>query len=136
MIRKVMVGTDTSNSADMAVEAAASLARLHDAELLVLYVRPAVEAKAVFDPRNAPDPGGYLRGMGDRFPSVRIRTRQESGDTIAAICAVAEEESADVIVVGNRGTHGRRREFLSSVPGGLLRKAPTSVLIVDTRVAQ
>jgi nucleotide-binding universal stress UspA family protein len=136
MIRKILVGTDTSNSADMAVEAAASLAGLHHAELLVLYVRPRVEARAVFDPQKSPDPAGYLRRVGERFPDVRTRTREESGDTISAICSVAEEEGADVIVVGNRGTHGRRREFLSSVPGGLLRQAPTSVLIVDTRVAQ
>lgn len=136
MIRTVMVGTDTSTSADLAVEAAASLARLHEAELLVLYVRPRVEATAVFDPKKAPDPGGYLRRVGERFPDVRTRTRQESGDPISAIVAVAEEEGADVIVVGNRGTRGRRREFLSSVPGGLIRRAPTSVLIVDTRAAQ
>jgi nucleotide-binding universal stress UspA family protein len=55
---------------------------------------------------------------------------------VEAIIAVAEEEAADVIVVGNRGTRGKRREFLGSVPGALIRQAPTSVLIVDTRVAQ
>jgi nucleotide-binding universal stress UspA family protein len=136
MVEKILVGTDTSASADLAVEAAAGLARVHDAELLVVYVKPPVEAREVFDPRKAPDPDGYLRRIGERFPGVRTRTRKEAGDPVEAICAVADEERADVIVVGNRGTHGRRREFLGSVPGGLIRQSPASVYIVDTRIAQ
>jgi nucleotide-binding universal stress UspA family protein len=136
MVKKILVGTDTSASADLAVEAAAGLARAHEAELVVLYVKPAVEAREVFDPRKAPHAGGYLRRVEERLRGIPTRTRQEDGDPVEAIIEVAEEENADVIVVGNRGTRGRRREFLSSVPGGLIRRAPTSVLIVDTRVAQ
>src|SRR5438093_11533469 len=40
VMRKILVGTDTTASADMAVSAAAELAGEHEAELLVLYVRP------------------------------------------------------------------------------------------------
>ena len=136
MVQRILVGTDTSASADLAVEAAAGLARAHDAELVVVYVKPPSEAREVFDPRKAPDPAGYLRRIGGRFPGVRTRTRQEAGDPVEAIIAVADEEAADVIVVGNRGAHGRRREFLGSVPGGVIRQAPSSVYIVDTRIAQ
>ena len=40
MIKRILVGTDTSASADLAVTAAAELARANEAELLVLYVQP------------------------------------------------------------------------------------------------
>jgi nucleotide-binding universal stress UspA family protein len=136
MIQKILVGTDTSASADLAVEAAADLAKTHEAELLVLYVKPPLDAREVFDPGKVPDPAAYLDRMRDRFPDVKIRTRQEPGDPAEAICDVAEEERTDAIVVGNRGTHGRKRWFLGSVPNAVVQHAPCSVFIIDTRSAQ
>ncbi len=136
MIGKILVGTDTSASADLAVDAAADLAKAHDAELLVLYVRPPLDAREVFDPKKVPDPAGYLERMRARYPDVKVRTLEGSGDPAETICDVAEDESVDAIVVGNRGTHGRRRWFLGSVPNAVVQHAPTSVFIVDTRAAQ
>ncbi|HXF72792.1 MAG TPA: universal stress protein, partial [Actinomycetota bacterium] len=80
MIQKLLVGTDTSAAADLAVEAAAELARAGDAELLVLYVRPPLDAREVFDPGKLPDPEAYLERMPSRFPGVKVRTRVEAGD--------------------------------------------------------
>lgn len=136
MIQKIVVGTDTSAAADLAVQHAAELARAHDSELLVLYVRPPVDAREVFDPGKLPDPNAYLERVRERFPDVKTRIRLESGDPAEAICDVAQEEAADTIVVGNRGTHGRRRWFLGSVPNAVVQHAPCSVFIVDTRSAQ
>jgi nucleotide-binding universal stress UspA family protein len=135
MINKIVVGTDTSAAADLAVQAAADLARAHAAEMLVVYVHPQETARDAFDPKKAPDPVRYLGGIPGRFPGVRTRTHEATGDPAETISRVATEEGADVIVVGNRGTHGKRRSFLSSVPGALVRQAPMSVLVVDTRVA-
>ena len=68
---------------------------------------------------------------------TRIGTIMEDASLEAlTITGVAEEERTDVIVVGNRGTHGRRRSFVQSVPANVARHSPCSVLIVDTRVAQ
>jgi nucleotide-binding universal stress UspA family protein len=39
-------------------------------------------------------------------------------------------------VVGNRGTHDKRRRYLRSVPNGVVHCAPCSVFVVDTRKAQ
>lgn len=136
MIQKILVGTDTSAAADLAVEAAADLAKAHDAELLVLYVRPPVDAREVFDPGRLPNPDGYLERTRERFADVKTRTRSEAGDPAEKICDVAEEEASDVIVVGNRGTHGKRRWFLGSVPNAVVQHSPCSVFIVDTRSAQ
>lgn len=136
MIQKIVVGTDTSAAADLAVEAAADLARAHDAELLVLYVKPPLDAREVFDPGKLPDPDRYLERVTERFSDVKTRTRQETGDPAERICDVAEEEATDVIVVGNRGTHGRKRWFLGSVPNTVVQHSPCSVFIVDTRRAQ
>jgi nucleotide-binding universal stress UspA family protein len=136
MIRSILVGTDTSAAAAVAVEEAGSLARAQDAELVVLYVRPPLDAREVFDPADVPDVERHLEGLRSQLSSVKFRTRQENGDPAETICDVAAEEGVDVIVVGNRGTHGRRRWFLGSVPNAVMQHSPCSVFVVDTRDAQ
>jgi nucleotide-binding universal stress UspA family protein len=137
MIKKILVGTDTSSSADMAVATAAELARKNDAELLVLYVKPKQGARDAFDPKKAPDPGRYLHGLARRFPGVRTATRESEGDDPArVICAVAAEERSDLVVVGNRGARERRRFGAERVPNAVVRTCPCSVMVVDTRAAQ
>ncbi|MFL5768293.1 MAG: universal stress protein [Actinomycetota bacterium] len=68
-----------------------------------------------------------------RSPRPPWRSR---GDPVEVLCSVAEAEGADVIVVGNRGTHDKRRRYLRSVPNGVVHCAPCSVFVVDTRKAQ
>ena len=135
-MRTIVVGTDTSAAADLAVEDAARLARDRGAELLVLYVHPGSDLRAVVDPDRAADPAAYLARIATRFPDVAIRTRVERGEPADRICDVAAEEVADTIVVGNRGAQGTRWRVRDSVPNMVLRHAPCSVLIVDTRRAQ
>jgi nucleotide-binding universal stress UspA family protein len=132
----ILVGTDTSAAADLAVEDAARLARERGAELLVLYVKPGRDIRAVVDPDRAADPRAHLRRLAARFPGTSVTTRIEDGDAAARICDVAEEVRADTIVLGNRGTQGSRWHVRESVPNLVLRHAPCSVYIVDTRKAQ
>jgi nucleotide-binding universal stress UspA family protein len=54
------------------------------------------------------------------------------GDPADAIIDAAEEEGADLIVVGNRGMQGAKRFLLGSVPNRVAHHAPCSVLIVHT----
>jgi nucleotide-binding universal stress UspA family protein len=132
----ILVGTDTSASADLAVDDAAALAQARGAELLVLYVRGERELRSVVDPAKSADPSGYLARMRQRFPGLTTRTRTETGDPAERIVEVAAEEQADTIVVGNRGVHGSWWRVKDSVPNLVLRHAPCSVFIVDTRRAQ
>ena len=132
----ILVGTDTSAAADLAVEGAARLARDRGAELLVVYVQPDSDLRAVVDPDRAADPSAYLARIPSRFPDVSTRTRVEKGEPADRICDVAAQELADTIVVGNRGAQGTRWHVRDSVPNMILRHAPCSVFIVDTRRAQ
>jgi nucleotide-binding universal stress UspA family protein len=132
----IVVGTDTSAAADLAVEDAARLARERGAELLVLYVRPDGVDRTVVDPGRAADPSAHIRKLATRFPGVATTTRIEGGDAASRIVDVAEEVRAEAIVLGNRGTHGSWWRVRDSVPNLVLRHAPCSVYIVDTRRAQ
>lgn len=133
---KILVGTDTSSSADLAVRAAAELARANDAELLVLRVRSNGSAHDAADPRKSADPDAYLARMPERFPDITVRSWSVDGEPAERIVDAAERERVDTIVLGNRDTHGSWWRVRDSVPNLVLRHAPCSVLIVDTRAAQ
>ena len=131
----ILVGTDSSSAADLAVDDAARLAKDRGAELLVLLVRPDGDVRAAVDPDRAPDPDRYLAGLARRFPEVTT-TRVERGEPAERICEVAAEVKAETIVLGNRGTRGSWWRVKDSVPNLVLRHSPCSVFIVDTRRAQ
>ena len=54
------------------------------------------------------------------------------GDPADAILDVAEEQNADLIVVGNKGMTGAKRFLLGSVPNKISHHAPCSVMIIRT----
>jgi nucleotide-binding universal stress UspA family protein len=132
----ILVGTDSSAAADLAVDQAARLAHDRESDLVVLLVRPDGDLRSVVDPGKAADPDRYLAHVAQRFPEVPTTTRVERGEAAERIVAVAEELRADTIVVGNRGTRGSWWRVKDSVPNIVLRHAPCNVLIVDTRRAQ
>ena len=132
----IIAATDGSAAATVAVGKAAALAEAQDAELVLLYVRPPLDSREVFRPATIPDLSAYLEDIRARLSNLKVRTREEAGDPAETICDVAEQEGAEVIVVGNRGTQGKRRWFLGSVPNAVVQHAPCSVYIVDTRSAQ
>jgi nucleotide-binding universal stress UspA family protein len=135
-MKKILVGTDTSAAADIAVQAAADLARGNDAELLVVQVRADGAARDAADPKKSADPDRYLARMTERFPQLTVRSWAEPGDPAERLVEVAAAERVDAIVLGNRGTHGSWWRVRDSVPNLVLRHAPCSVYIVDTRAAQ
>ncbi len=135
-MKKILVGTDTSASADLAVGEAARLAALEGAELLVLHVRGDSTVRDAVDPKKSADPNGYLAAMGRRFPTIPVRSWAEAGDPAERLVAIAEQERVETIVLGNRGMHGSWWRVRDSLPNLVLRHAPCSVMIVDTRAAQ
>lgn len=63
---------------------------------------------------------------------AEVETHARLGDAADAILDVAEEQRADLIVIGNKGMTGAKRFLLGSVPNKVSHHAPCSVLIVRT----
>jgi nucleotide-binding universal stress UspA family protein len=135
-MKKILVGTDSSASADLAVGEAARLAGLDGAELLVIHVRPETTMRDAVDPKKSADPNRHLAEMQRRFPAITVRSWSESGDPAERLVTLAQQERVETIVLGNRGTRGSWWRVRDSVPNVVLRHAPCSVMIVDTRAAQ
>ena len=137
MFETVVVGADQSATAAEAVRRAIDLVKLTGGRLHIV---------SAYKPQQFSTSGGEEVQLesGDLAESVladhasRARaagieafTHARSGDAAAAICDVAEEIGADLIVVGNKGMIGVRR-VLGSVPNTVAHHAPCSVLIADT----
>jgi nucleotide-binding universal stress UspA family protein len=133
----VVVGADASDTATEAVRQAIELVKLTGGKLHIV---------SAYRPQQFSTPGGEEHGLesGDLADSVvadhesraraaglETQTHAMSGPPAEAICAVAAEVGADLIVVGNKGMTGMRR-VLGSVPNSVAHHAPCSVLIAFT----
>src|ERR1700756_2476513 len=146
MFRSIVVGTDGSDTATEAVRQAVELARSLEAsiELVSAYEpvpsqRLAAERRATpadmqwaISPREDVDATLDAAAQIARDASVRVSLYAREGDPADAILDVAEEQKADLIVVGNKGMTGAKRFLLGSVPNKVSHHAPCSVLIIRT----
>lgn len=106
MINKILVGTTQMRAADPVVQAAAELASTYEAELVVLELEPLLDARKVFHPDGIPGTPTPVMPLDRRYPDVRVRSRRARGDAVSAVCAAAEQEAPDLIVVPRAGGHG------------------------------
>ena len=125
-VRRVMVATDRSETAERAVRFAAEMASRYEAELLVLRVLVGEGGSRTDAARDLDEYVEGLDGERKRFAVV-------SGDDPAdAIVEAARREQADVLVVGSVGMSGRREFLLRNVPNRVSHNAPCTVVIVQT----
>jgi nucleotide-binding universal stress UspA family protein len=140
MFKTIVVGTDGSSTADIAVARGAELARLTGAKLHIVSAytpTPArvVGEKAAGEYSVGPDfkVDAVLSGtIGNlRAEGIDISTHGPKGDPADAIVNIAVREQADLIVLGNKGMQGGRR-ILGSIPNKVSHHAPCDLLIVHT----
>jgi ubiquinone biosynthesis protein len=117
---RIVVATDRSETARHAVAWAADLAARSDGELVLLQVLAEPQDEAA----------GQLAADAETL-GARAVVRVEP-DVAAAIVQAAEEEAADVLVVGNAGMGGRKEFLLGNVPNRVSHSARCTVVIVNT----
>lgn len=132
MVKRILVATDRSDTSTRAVEWAAEMADRYSAELLVVRV---VAPEHVDDgDAGTASAAAELSELAERLAGVRGRARLEFDSQPAdAIVAIAHEERADIVVVGNVTMSGRTQFLLGSVPNRVSHAAPCTVVIVNTR---
>lgn len=142
----IVVGTDGTATAELAVDRAAELARALGARLHVVTAYSSNSSGtwmagaagiAVID---APDHESARRAAQQivdhtsarlKTEDVQVATHVCQGDPAEVLMTIAAEQQAQMIVVGNRGMAGARR-VLGSVPNRVSHRARCGVLIVPT----
>jgi nucleotide-binding universal stress UspA family protein len=142
----MVVGTDGSDTAKEAVRQASDLARQLGAKVhLVSAYEPVPEGRLREERTQVPDDMQWMvnpredvsvtladAAKGLEEQGVEVVTHAREGDPADAILDVAEEQGADLIVVGNKGMTGAKRFLLGSVPNKVSHHAPCSVMIIRT----
>ena len=121
-MERILVATGDTKAVDWA----ADLAERLGSELIVLDVVAPEHVAAGAETR--PDPAELAGGRGRG-------KRVYDSDPAAAIVRVAEEEGADVIVVGSRGMSERTEFLLASVPNRVSHTARCTVVLVGDGAA-
>jgi nucleotide-binding universal stress UspA family protein len=144
--KQIVVGTDGSETATLAVRRAAGLAKQSGAKLhIVTAIHPVSVARMERELQRIPEEHRFQVNFDQeaeetaeaaatdvRDEGIEIETHPLEGDAAEAIIRVAEEYDCDLIVVGNRGMTGARRFVLGSVPNKISHHAPCDVLVVRT----
>ena len=146
MFKRIVIGTDGSETASEAVRQATELAKMSGARLdIVSAYEPIPRTRLQEEQRQAPGDVQYEISPREdvnltldsaagtaRNEGLEDQTHAMEGDPADAILDVAEEVKADLIIVGNKGMTGARRFLLGSVPNKVSHHAPCSVMIIQT----
>jgi nucleotide-binding universal stress UspA family protein len=125
-VRRILVATDRSETAEHAVRFAAEMAVRFEAELVLCQV---VVPPTQAPPNALPELTEYGRGFVGDLARAVIATGEDPGQ---AIVDAAEAEDADVVVVGNVGMSGRKEFLLGNVPNRVSHNSRRTVIIVNT----
>ncbi len=141
-VRTILVATDFSETAKLALERASELALDHSARI-VLVNSLAFEPLPIAGPELMVLPQDFdeqlrqasLRALDSLVANVvrqgiEIEAQLESGPAAAAVVGAAERSEADLIVVGTRGNSGFKHLLLGSVAELVVRDARCPVLTV------
>jgi nucleotide-binding universal stress UspA family protein len=146
MYGSIVVGTDGSDTAKEAVRQAKELAKSLGAKMHLVSAYEQVPAGRLEQERHQvpedlqwmvnprEDVAATLKDAAEGIEAdgVEVEIHSREGDPADAILDVAEEQNADLIVVGNKGMTGARRFLLGSVPNKVSHHAPCSVMIIRT----
>ena len=146
MFDRIVVGTDGSETATDAVRTAIELAKLSGGKLEIVSAYQPVSQQRLRDEGEgiSGDVSHTVNPREDvqlvlgnaaaeaKKAKVEVVTHPREGDPADAILDVAEENNADLVLVGNKGMTGARRFLLGSVPNKISHHAPCDVWIVKT----
>ncbi|MGI8751563.1 MAG: universal stress protein [Acidimicrobiales bacterium] len=143
----ILVGTDGSETAQLAVDRAADLAARFGARLVMVSAfHPAPETRLEAERRGAPADIVWAINGKEEVDQVLSGARHRAegrgaGDVVTmavqgsasdVLLDIAEKVDASVIVVGSVGLTGAKRFLMGSVPSRVTHYAEVDVLVVRT----
>src|SRR4051794_28981051 len=142
----IVVGTDGSETAEVAVRHAAQLANDHGARLVIITAyephddslsrsTPGVPDDirwTLTDRVQAEEKAIHGRGFATEAGLTGVVAQAIAGSPTDVLLEAAADFNADVIVVGSKGLTGASRFLLGSVASSVSHHAPCDVLIVHT----
>ena len=133
--KMILFPTDFSTASDAALVHAESLARQMNARLLIVHVEePPLAYGGGELYYGLPEPSSerilkMLEDVKPSDPSVPYTHRLTMGDPAGEVVRIAEDENAEMIIIGTHGRTGMTRLLMGSVAEAIVRRAPCPVLV-------
>ncbi|MDX1501741.1 MAG: universal stress protein [Thermoanaerobaculia bacterium] len=138
-IRRILVATDFSETADSGLEWALEMARVHGAELLLVHGLMLPNQATDFLP-SPPDYSEEIRAAARGRLERAADSARERGVVVSAelrlgipsetVLEAAEESQADLVVIGTRGLTGIQHLLLGSTAERVVQRSVCPVLTV------
>ncbi len=137
-MKKILFPTDFSENANSAMKYAINIADFFDGELNILNAYQVKNAMGAYKTKHE-----LIRAEAQEAMDKCIRIAEQSlvgkvtlkpriikGNTIEAICTIAEEEDMDLIIMGTQGASGLKEIFLGSNASGVMTSTHIPVLAI------
>lgn len=146
MYNKILVPLDGSKRAEAVLPHAEEMANRYDAEIIFIRVEELyvmlewdevvdlAQCHEKFDERKKVSES-YLAKLKTEFKNKGIQAyaRVVHGPVVESILTIAEELSADIIIMASHGLSGFSRTFYGSVTAGVLQRIDRPILVIRTR---
>jgi nucleotide-binding universal stress UspA family protein len=146
---EILLATDGSEDAELALITAVGLARITDSELHVVTVLPESASVGAYYTAGRLQRIQALQQAARKALEEQLQRIEHLGGTVARpilktgreareIVETAKELGVDLIAVGSRGTGAMKRKPMGSVSDSVVRHAPCPVMVVrgtETRVS-
>ena len=142
MFEKILVGHDSSEVSQKAFEVALDIAKKYGSEVVVVHV---IDTRSI---PNIPHMDVIIRPLKERAEKLEKLVKEtferegikgkfvlREGSPVDEIAKLAEEENADLVVVGSRGLGNVSGYLLGSVSTKLVITCKKNVLVVKPQVA-
>jgi nucleotide-binding universal stress UspA family protein len=136
-VRRILLPTDGSATAVEATSVAIGIAKRFGAEIVACFVDPGRVVEPIEEQMVEQTEGVHHSIAGLRVATkaaakngVPLTTVVAEGAIAHAILATCEDESCDMIVIGNTGRTGIPRMILGSVAEAVVREARVPVLVI------
>jgi nucleotide-binding universal stress UspA family protein len=144
MYKKILIPLDGSELAKVALDEAERLAKVFDAELVLveiipflpIYGSPELVTPLIIDEKQTETAEQYLASLADalRQKGFRVSTKVKTGHQVPAeIIDYAKECGVDLIVMSTHGRSGITRWFVGSVALKVLTRAETPILLIRAK---
>ena len=135
-LHRILFATDFSAASETAFEYAIALARDSGATLMMVHVEeptvsyPGGEMVYVYAEQPNPVVRQMLEARASRIGSIPYELYLETGHAADEIARLADDQKADLIVLGTHGRRGLVRLLMGSVAELVMRRATCPVLAV------
>jgi nucleotide-binding universal stress UspA family protein len=136
VFKTIVLAVDGSESSDLAVAAAAELARESGGRIIAVHIKELIAGRFAGPVRVDEDDlqakiRGQVKELADSGLNVTLEMHSTmTGGPAPVVADTAEREDADVIVSGTRGHTALASVIVGSVAQRLLHLAPCPVLVV------